>query len=186
MTAKQRVILELASLIALIGVAACHDTTQTPVVAGPTIADSADQVFVVARFLLTTKGIQRGDLTADTAYVLDEQTRFDLRKAHVNFTTETGAPQGTMDANRGVYSTRTQILEGWGNVIVRLTDGRTLKSPHVTYNQIMHLISSDTTYTLSRGKESQTGIGFTSNQTFTSFKCLRNCGGNFAVLFPEK
>ena len=47
------------------------------------------------------------------------------------FTTETGAPQGTMEAKRGVYSTRTQMLEGWGDVVVKLVDGRTLKSPHV-------------------------------------------------------
>jgi LPS export ABC transporter protein LptC len=104
----------------------------------------------------------------------------------VNFSTEAGAPQGTMDANRGVYSTRTQVLEGWGNVIVRMIDGRTLKSPHVTYNQITHQISSDTTYTLSKGDKTQTGIGFVTNQAFTSGKCLRNCGGNFALLLPQK
>ena len=69
-----------------------------------------------------------------TVFVLDDQTRFDLRKPHLIFTTETGAPQGTMDAERGVYSTRTQTLEGWGNVLVKMVDGRTLKSPHVVYN----------------------------------------------------
>src|SRR4051812_34457069 len=115
--------------IATMAVAACRDAPQTPVAATPSVADSADQVFLAARFLLTTRGIQRADLIADTAYVLDDQTRFDLRKPHVVFTSEAGAPQGTMDGDRGVYSTRTQILLGRGHVIVKLVDGRTLQSP---------------------------------------------------------
>lgn len=180
----------LCSLVAgasvVMSIAACRDSKPIAVTAGPSVADSADQVLFRAHYFVSTRGIQRGDLTADTAYVLDDQTRFDLRKAHVNFTAENGAPEGTMDANRGMYSTRTQILEGRGDVFVKLVDGRTLKSPHVTFNQITHQISSDTTYTLTRGTDSQTGIGFTSNQTFTRFTCLRNCGGDFALLLPEK
>jgi len=173
-------------LIAAVTTASCRDSQQPPVTAGRSVADSADQVFFGAKYLLTSNGIQRGDLTADTAYILDDQTRFDLRKAHAVFTTETGAPQGTMDAHKGVYSTRTQILEGWGDVVVKLVDGRTLKSPHVIYNQITHQISSDTTYSISGTQGTQTGLGFTSNQTFTTFKCLSHCGGNFSVLIPEK
>jgi LPS export ABC transporter protein LptC len=175
----------LAAIAALASVA-CQDTQQAPIAGGPTVADSADQVLFNAHFLLTNHGIQRGNLTADTAYILDETTRIDLRKAHVVFTTETGAPQGTMEANRGVYSTRTQVLEGWGNVIVKLVDGRTLHSPHVTFSQLTHQISSDTTYTISGKQGTQMGIGFTTNQTFRPFKCLRNCGGDFSVILPEK
>jgi LPS export ABC transporter protein LptC len=181
-----RRILSIAAAALVVSVLACKNSQSLAVTSGRTIADSADQVLFGARYLLSTRGIQRGDLTADTAYVLDDQTRFDLRKAHTNFTTETGAPQGTMDANRAVYSTRTQILEGWGDVLVKLVDGRTLKSPHVIFNQITHQITSDTTYTISRATDTQTGIGFTSNQTFTSFRCMRSCGGVGSVLLPEK
>jgi hypothetical protein len=70
--------------------------------------------------------------------------------------------------------------------VVRLVDGRTLKSPHVVYNQITHLISSDTTYTIQRGADVQRGLGFTSNQTFTQFNCLKSCSGNTSVLLPER
>jgi LPS export ABC transporter protein LptC len=167
-------------------ITACQDTQPPPVAATHSIADSADQVMFNAKFVLTTKGIQRGELTADTMFALEEGTKFDARTAHVNFTTELGAPQGTMDAKRGVYSTRTQTLEGWGDVVVKLVDGRMLKSPHVIYNQVTHTITGDTTYTLYRGSDTQHGIGFTGNETFTRFTCLRNCGGNFSVLVPEK
>jgi LPS export ABC transporter protein LptC len=181
-----RALAGILASIAVLAVAACHEAPQTPVSEKPSIADTADQVFFGAQFLLTTRGIQRGDLTADTAYILEDQTRFDLRRTHVVFTTETGAPQGTMTGDRGIYSTRTQILDGRGNVVVKLVDGRTLTSPHVTYAQTTHLISSDTTYTISDSRGSQTGIGFTSDQTFKKFTCLKNCGGNFSVLIPER
>jgi LPS export ABC transporter protein LptC len=167
-------------------IVACQDTQPPPVAATHSIADSADQVMFGAKFVLTTRGIQRGELIADTLYALEEGTKFDTRTSHVTFTTETGAPQGTMDAKRGVYSTRTQILEGWGDVVVKLVDGRMLKSPHVIYNQATHIITGDTTYTLYRGNDTQHGIGFTANESFTRFSCLRNCGGNFSVLVPEK
>ncbi|HXT17779.1 MAG TPA: LPS export ABC transporter periplasmic protein LptC [Gemmatimonadaceae bacterium] len=170
----------------VVALAACSQRSQPPVAAGPSAADSADQVFITMHSALTTRGIQRGEVTADTAYVMNEQTRFDLRNAHAKFTTETGAPQGTMDAKRGVYNTRTQLLEGWGDVVVKLVDGRMLKSPHVIYNQMSHQISSDTTYTIYRGADSQHGIGFTSNETFSRFQCMKACGGSTSILLPEK
>jgi LPS export ABC transporter protein LptC len=169
-----------------IALGACRESKQPPIVGGPSMADSADQVLFGVQYVLTTRGIQRGELKADTAYVLDDQNRFDLRKAHVTFTTELGAPQGTMDGNRGVYNLRTQLLEGWGDVLVKLVDGRTLKSPHVTYNQVTHIISSDTSYVLTRGNDSQHGVGFTSDQAFVAFKCFKSCGGDFSVLVPDK
>jgi LPS export ABC transporter protein LptC len=174
------------ALTALVTTLACSNSKQPPVGAGPTVADSADQVLTGVQYILTTKGVQRGELNADTAFVLDDQTRFDFRKAHVNFKTETGAPQGTMEANRGVYSQRTQILEGWGDVVVKTVDGRTLRSPHVTFNQLTHQISSDTSYTLSRGKDTQTGVGFTSDQAFVKFSCKSQCKGNASLFLPER
>lgn len=178
----------LSAVVALITLAlvACQESQQAPIVAGATAADSADQVLYTAHFLLTTRGIKRGDLTADTAYVLDDQTRFDLRITHVNFTTETGTPQGTMEANKGMYSTRTQILEGWGNVVVKMVDGRTLRSPHVIFNQILRQITSDTTFTITRGTDSAHGIGFTTTPSGHPFNCLRACGGVTSLLLPDK
>jgi LPS export ABC transporter protein LptC len=174
-----------ATLVTLVAGTACRESGTPPVVSGPTAADSADQMLIGVTYVMTTKGIERGELNADTAYVLDEQTRFDLRRAHINFKTETGAPQGTMEANRGVYNQRTQILEGWGDVVLKLTDGRTLKSPHVTFNQITHKVSSDTTYTLLRPNgDTQRGKGFLSNQAFTTFECKGNCTGDMTLLLP--
>ncbi len=191
-----RIVAFLAVATGVLAAAACTDTKQPPVTSGPSAADSADQVLYQAEIFMTTNGIQRGDLTADTAYVLEEQTRFDLRHPFVKFTTETGLPEGTMEAKHGVYSTRTQVLEGWGDVVVKLVNGRTLHSPHVVYNSISHVMTSDTTYTMTKGTDTQSGLGFTSSQApgakvttqsgFTSFKCLSKCTGELSLLLPDR
>ncbi len=171
---------------AVLVVASACDKTKQPPVGPPSAADSADQVFTGVQFIMTTKGIDRGVLNADTAYVLDDQTRFDLRHAHVAFKTESGAPQGTMEARKGIYNQRTQVLEGWGDVVVKTVDGKTLRSPHVTYNQITHQVSSDTTYTLSRGSDTQSGVGFVSDQAFVKFTCKDRCRGSTSLLLPGR
>jgi len=181
----KRLALFIAGVAAIASATACGNSTQPPV-AKPSVADSADQMLIGVQYVMSTRGIQRGELNADTAYVLDDQTRFDLRKAHVTFKTEAGAPQGTMEANRGMYNQHTQILEGWGDVVVKLIDGRTLKSPHLTFNQLTHLISSDTTYTLSKGSDTQSGTGFVSDQNFVKFTCKAACKGSTSLLIPER
>lgn len=165
---------------------ACSRTKAPPVAVLPSVADSADQVLFGAQYLLLTNGVNRGNLVADTVYVLNDETRFDLRHANIKFTTETGAPEGTMSADHAMYNMRTQELEGWGHAVVKLVDGRTLSSPHLLYNQMAHRISSDTTFQITRGNDLSTGVGFTSNDTFTQFTCMRRCGGATNLLVPNR
>lgn len=166
--------------------AACRDARQPPVIAAPSAADSADQVLFGVHFLLTSKGIQRGELFADTGYVMRDQTRFDFRHVRVEFATETGAKQGTMSADKAIYDMPTQVLEGWGNVVIKMVDGRALKSPHVKYNQAANDISSDTTYEISSARGVATGIGFSADPGFTRFTCRSNCGGSSEVALPQR
>ncbi len=170
---------------AAIATLACGKST-TPVTAKPGIADSADQVLFHTRTVLTNSGIQRAELFADTTYVLDNQTRFDLRRVKLNFTKDNGAPNGTMTADHGVYNVNSRLLEGWGHVVINLVDGRTLRSPHVIYNQPLNQISSDTTYTLSNGDRTATGVGFNADPGFTHYQCLRQCGGSANVTIPNR
>ncbi len=173
--------LSLAGTLAI----ACQDAKAPPVVAGPSAADSADQVIFGMRTLLTNRGVKRGELFADTAYVYDDQNRYDLRNARAEFMQENGAPSGTMRANRGKYNLRTQELEGWGNVVVTMVDGRTLKTPHVVYRQLTNEISSDTTYELAQGDRVQHGGAFKADPNFTHLTCLKRCGASAPVAIPN-
>jgi len=75
-----------AAAALLVAVACRKQGSAPPVKRGVTMADSAEQVMVGVRMLLTDRGVQRGELFADTAYVFDDQTRFELRKVRATFT----------------------------------------------------------------------------------------------------
>lgn len=164
-----------AACVAFLTLAGCRKSTKPPVADGPSLADSAEQILYDTRMVLTNSGVQRGELFADTIYVFNDQTRFVLRRVRSSFNTATGAPNGTLRSDRGTYDRRTQILEGYGNVVVTSTDGKRLTSNHLKYSQGTNQISSDSAFTLLRGKDVQRGIGFTSDPNITVFKCLRAC-----------
>jgi LPS export ABC transporter protein LptC len=175
--------LAVACVVSTIG--ACKETKPPPVALGGP-ADSAEQVLFGVRTLLTNKGVQKGELLADTMYTFNDQTRFDLRNARVNFNTDAGAPNGTMRANRGIYDTRTQILEGFGDVVITSVDGKRLTSPHLRFNQMVNEVSSDTTFELKSGDKTQKGIGFTADPQLNHFVCKRYCGGTAPIVIPSE
>jgi LPS export ABC transporter protein LptC len=174
-----------ALFCALSGAAACKEPKQPPVgVGGP--VDTAEQVGFGVRTLLTGNGVQRGELMADTMFIFNDQTKFDFRNARVKFNTETGAANGTMRADRGIYDSRTQILEGFGNVVVTSVDGKQLKSPHLKFNQLANEVSSDTTFEMAAGDKMQTGIGFKSDPNLKRFSCQRACNFSGKVAIPAQ
>ena len=167
--------------VAVLSAAGCRKVTQPPLVGDAAIADSADQIAFDIHYVMTDHGVKRGDMYADTMYVFSDQTRFLLRRVHGTFTTETGMPNGTFKGDRGTYDTRSQVLEGYGRVLLTSTDGKTLSSNHLKYVQAADLVSSDSAFTLRRKTEVQRGIGFDSDPNLKVFKCHRACGGEALV-----
>jgi LPS export ABC transporter protein LptC len=169
---RARIVVALAAALAL---AACRNPEQPPVTAGPTAADTADQVMVRVRTLLTERGVKQGELFADTAYVYDENSRFHFKKVRTTFNTPTGAPNGTLTAREGRYDIRQRVLEGFGDVVVVTTDGKRLLTPHLRFDQSRNLVRSDSAYTLIDGPRRSQGIGFESDPNITRFVCKRAC-----------
>lgn len=173
-------------LVAVGGVAlaaACSRPAQPPVSRNAT-ADSADQVMVEVRTLLTDGGVQRGELFADTAYVFDDNTRFEFRNVRTIFNTSVGEQDGTMKARRGRYDIRNGILEGFGDVEIVTKDGKRVNSEHLRYNQGRNLVTSDSAYTLRDGKTVQQGVGFETDPQLNRFRCFASCGGSAQVAIP--
>ena len=183
LTRVRRIALVIGAACTTAGAGACKESTPPPVGKAGAI-DTAEQVGFGVRTLLTANGVQKGELQADTMFVFNDQTKFDFRNARVKFNTETGAPNGTMRADRGLYDTRTQILEGFGNVVITTLDGKKLTSPHLKFNQLANEVSSDTTFALKAGDREQKGIGFTADPNLTHFRCLRMCGGSAPITLP--
>ena len=178
-----RRLLVLAAAVA--GLAACtRKGSAPPVAARASLADSAEQVLVNVHTLLTVSGVQRGELFADTAYVFDENSRFELRKVRATFNTATGVKDGVLSADRGRYNLHQQVLEGFGNVNIVTNDGRRLTSPQLKYMQGLNEVSSDTSFTLVRSGQTMSGIGFKSDPQLTHFSVFRGAKGSGSFLLP--
>jgi LPS export ABC transporter protein LptC len=171
---------------AVLSAAACQSAPRTPVAAGSSMADSAEQVVFGLHAVITNDGILRGDLFADTAFVFDDQTRFVMRVVRVNFTKDNGAPNGTMRGDRGEYSMRTALLDGWGNVVVTTVDGKTLKTPQLRYSKLANLISSDTSFVMTDGDRVETGIGFRTDPNLDHMQTLKNSKISGVITTPPE
>jgi LPS export ABC transporter protein LptC len=155
-----------------------------PVKTSGSLADSADQVMLNVRSLLTDKGVQRGEMFADSAYIFDDNTRFELRVVRTTFNTSTGVKDGTMRADRGRYSLRQQVLEGFGNVVITTTEGKRLTSPHVRYSQASNEVSSDSAFTMVEPGRTLSGIGFRSDPQLTHVVVLKGARGQGSFTLP--
>ena len=173
--------------VLVVALSGCREQGATPPVKeGRSMADSAEQVMLDVRALLTDHGVQRGEMFADTAYVFDDQTRFELRKVRATFNTSTGTKDGVMSGDRGRYNTRDQTLEGFGNVVIVTNEGRRLTSPHIKFVQTTNEVSSDTTFTLVEPDRSLSGIGFTADPQLTRVRVLRAGTGRGSITLPAQ
>lgn len=155
----------------------CRKTSKPPVAAEVALSDSADQVIFDGRFFVTKSGVNRGEMRADTIFVFNDNSKFLLRKITGAFSTETGAPNGTIRADRGTYDRRMRILDGYGNVVVTSTTGDRLTSNHLRYTEAADQISSDSAYTIVKKGDTSRGVGFRSDPNLRDFQCLKQCSG---------
>lgn len=157
-----------------------------PVLAQATLADSAEQVFFAVHTLLTTSGVQRGELFSDTLYVFEDNSRFELRKVRATFNTSTGAKDGVMSADRGKYNLRAQVLEGFGNVVIVTNAGKKLTTPQLKYMQGINEVSSDSAFTLVEPGRTLSGVGFKSDPQLTHFTILKGTRGSGSLTLPKQ
>jgi LPS export ABC transporter protein LptC len=174
----------LIAVAAATSLGACRSPEQPPLTFTP--ADSADQVMVQVRTLLTERGVKQGELFADTAFVYDENSRFLFRKVRTTFNTAVGAPNGTLTAREGRYDIRQRLLEAFGDVVVVTTDGKRLLTPHLRFDQTRNLVRSDSAYTLIDGTRRSRGVGFESDPNITRFVCKAQCVATDNVNIPTQ
>ena len=166
---------------------ACNEKGAAPPVRrGISMADSAEQVMLGVRLLLTDRGVQRGELFADTGYVFEDQTRFELRKVRATFNTSMGTKDGVMSADRGLYNQREARLEGFGHVVIVTTEGKRLTSPQMKYMQVTNEVSSDSAFTLVEPGRSLNGVGFRADPQLTRVVVLRAGAGRGNLTLPAQ
>lgn len=169
------------SVGAIVILAACDKRRQPPVVPNTPMADSADQVMFTARSLLTDRGLMRAELTGDTAYFFDDNTRIELRGVKVTFYTTTGQKNADLKSREGTYSTRHKSMEARGNVVIVSVDGRRLTSEHVRFDESRNQISSDSAFVLTEPGRVLRGVGFISDPDMTNVRVLRGASGSTII-----
>ena len=171
----------LSAIALVLAATSCRKSTNPPVVGELSLADSADQIIFDGRFFVTKSGVNRGEMRADTVFVFNDQSMYVLRQVTGAFTTETGAPNGTIRGDRGIYDRRMRILDGYGDVVVTSTKGEQLTSNHLRYSELKDEISSDSAFTIVRGTDVQRGVKFVSDPNLKDFRCLSACSGRANV-----
>jgi hypothetical protein len=114
--------------------------------------------------------VQRAELTADTSYVFDENTRYELRVVSTIFFNRQGEKDGTLTSKRGTYNLRANVMEARDNVVIISTDGKRLSSPMVRFEQFRNMIVSDSPFVLIDGERRLEGIGFESDPQMLNVK----------------
>ena len=146
-------------------------------------ADSADQVLDSMSHYMTSGGVQRAHVLADTAYFYSPSQTAELRQVHITFYDTRGAQTSTLTSREGTYHWRTGDMEARGSVVVVRTDGATLRTEVIRYSQTKNQVSSDHDFIFDEPTRHIEGEGFTSDPDFKIVTALRpkGTGGKFTL-----
>lgn len=147
------------------GAAACGEDVARPltVVAA---ADTADQVMVGFEHFVTSNGIRKATIRADSAYIYTGTQTTDLRDVKATFFGSDGRQLATLDARQMLYRFQDNSMEALGNVVVQSTDGRRLATERLVYDPATDRVSSDQAFTYDAGGQHLIGQGFTTDPSF--------------------
>jgi LPS export ABC transporter protein LptC len=164
-------------LVATAILSACSEKKALPTARGSALADSADQVMFGAKFSLTSQGVSRARLVADTAYFFEDNTRIELDNVHTTFFTTAGIKDAVLTSERGTYTTRLGNMLARKNVVVVSEDGRRLTTQELLYSTGRNEISSDSAFVLTEPNRRLEGIGFRSDPNMTNLRILKGASG---------
>lgn len=146
-------------------------------------ADTADQVLFGMVHVVTTDGVVRARVRADTAFFYGATQRAELRHVTVTFYDLTGTESSTLTAQEGTYHWRTGDMEGRHDVLVVTTDGRRLTTDVLRFSQGRNQVTSDRPFVFDAPDRHIEGEGFTSDPSFKNVVALRpkGTGGRFTL-----
>lgn len=176
----------LLALLSVAAVVGCRRDQKATVARAATTADSADQIMYKMSIILTDRGVQRAELSADTGFFFDENTRAELRVVSTTFFDKDGARSGVLTSRRGTYNTRANVMEARQNVVIVGVDGKRLMSPMVRFEQFRNQIVSDSPFVLIEGERRLEGIGFESDPQMLNVKVRKLSRGTGAsIVLPS-
>lgn len=162
--------------MALLALGACKDDAIRPPLT-VTAADSADQVLEGMEHIITSDGVKRTRVIADTAYLYEATQLARLKVVKTTFYDLNGFETSTVSSDSGLYQMRDGSMSAWGNVVATTPDGRRLKSAELKYDATRHQISSEKPFVYDRADQHLEGNGFTSDPDFRNVVTKQPRGG---------
>lgn len=150
---------------ALLGLAACREDAARPL-AVVAAADTADQVIVGFEHFVTSNGIRKAQVEADSAYIYTDTQTTDLREVEATFFGADGREVATLTARQMLYRFQDNFMEAIGSVVVNATDGRRLTTERLVYDPAADRVSSDQPFTYDANGQHLVGEGFTTDPSF--------------------
>jgi LPS export ABC transporter protein LptC len=138
--------------------------------------DSADQVLVDFSHYVTSDGVRRSRLEADTAFVYERTGLTELRRVRGVFYDDRGAEASRLASERATLRPQDGALTAAGFVVVRTADGRELRSERLVYDKSANRISTDTSFTYVADGTRMQGDSFESDIEFKNIVASRPRG----------
>jgi LPS export ABC transporter protein LptC len=156
---------------------ACKEETTVPTRKDTLVELNVDQVLYNTLHVVTSKGIRKANLHADTAYVRDADSRVDLRGVRLEFFNEqTGAVSGTLTSRTANYDMRTGAMLARGNAVLTLQgpEGeRKIESEELNYDVQSDRVWSEKPTVMREGGREMRGDSFESDTQFKNLTVQR-------------
>ena len=128
-------------------VGACGAEDEGPGGTAPSVfVDGVDQVMVGVENYITSQGVRRARLDADTAYTFEQAGRLDLRVVTMTFFGEVGDTLGVLTGQSAEYELESGNVRVRGNVEVTLSNGERFEAPVLEYLSEANEIRADSGY----------------------------------------
>jgi len=150
-----------AAAVVLLVAAACSGMEQPPT--ARTGADSADQVGYGVTHFLTSDGVRRMRLEADSVYAYLGPQRHELFGITVTFYDPNGVETSTLTAREGTYDWRSGNMEARGDVVTISPDGRRLETSVLQYDRSRDRIIGPAAFRWTTPEQDMEGEGFTTD-----------------------
>jgi LPS export ABC transporter protein LptC len=164
-----------ATLALAAALAACDGSGAHPT-ATLQAPDSADQLLVGFSHYLTSNGIRRSQVDADTAFFFENTQLTSLRHLKAVFYDRNGAEASTLTADSASYRWQDGSMNAAGHIVLVSPDGRRLTTSTLRFDQPTNTISTDQHFTLDRGSEHLEGDGFRADPDFRNVAVSRPRG----------
>ncbi|HET7274321.1 MAG TPA: LPS export ABC transporter periplasmic protein LptC [Longimicrobiaceae bacterium] len=107
----------IPAAMATLLLAACQQDSTAPIGADASEMP-ADQIVYELQHTMTENGIRKAELAADTAYLHENQERWDLIGVSASFFDESGRESGHLTSETGEYNSSTGDFIARGNVVL--------------------------------------------------------------------